>query len=32
MPCLMVYVTIAVAVLSIAGACLSKDLRHDPGV
>ena len=31
MPWFMVYVTIAVALLSVAGACLAKHLRHDPG-
>ncbi|MEI6251178.1 MAG: hypothetical protein WCP30_00030 [Mycobacteriaceae bacterium] len=31
MPWLMVYITVAVAVLSVAGACCAKGLRHDPG-
>lgn len=31
MPWLMVYMTIAVAVLSLAGAWCAKDLRQDPG-
>ena len=30
MPCLMVYITIAVTVLSVVGACFAKGLRRDP--